>query len=159
MIRLLSLGSALAHSPMLCAWKLACCVCEKVTVDIICASLLAFLNIPGDRAIIVHALHVQAHVHIFVASWKQKQKTWRPSRLRDNWKNALPRQLSLLTYLSTPRATVPQKSFVFILIRLISTLRWKQQKNANVLLLLQQHGLVNSCFQFSALASLVSLTP
>lgn len=82
MIRLLSLGSALAHSPMLCAWKLACCVCEKVTVDIICASLLAFLNIPGDRAIIVHALHVQAHVHIFVASWKQKQKTWRPSRLQ-----------------------------------------------------------------------------
>lgn len=62
------LGKMSLIQAMLCAWKLACCICKKVTVHTVCAPLLAFLNIPGDGAIIVHALHDQIHIYISVAS-------------------------------------------------------------------------------------------
>lgn len=46
------------HSPMLHTGKTTCCVCEKVTMGIIGAPLLALLSVLHDRAVIVHALHV-----------------------------------------------------------------------------------------------------
>ena len=124
-----------AHSPMLRAWKLPRCICEKVTVHIICASLLAFLGIPGHQAIIVHALHVQVHVQIPVASWRQKQTTWRSSRLQSQPERCYVSNCPSWLTLSTLPVTFSQKSFVFIFICLTSTLTWKQKKNENALLM------------------------
>ena len=47
-----------AHSPILCAWKATCGECKKMTVRVVCTPLLAFLSTLGNRAVIVHPLHV-----------------------------------------------------------------------------------------------------
>lgn len=43
---------------------------EKVAVRVVGAPLLALVSVLDDRAVVVHALHVQVRVKFFVASWK-----------------------------------------------------------------------------------------